>query len=196
MHVSPPPHSKHLPTLLIVPLLRIRILQIYPLMARNIECKVSVLEFLPFRRFRHMQPHHTLTQRALDVKVHIQMLGAGFVLGQSRRNAPVPRPTIPRALSIRSDLLRIAQELHTPIVLLNTGVGLVEMMRFAVHAEDFLVQEPAHSTGCDHADEDDGKVEGLLRAPGQFFAGGEFGPWDTAIVAGEGDGFAGCAGIS
>jgi len=106
---------------------------------------------------------------------------------------PIPCPTIPRALSIRSDILWVTQDIDTPLILLDAGVSLVEMMRLAIEAEDFLVEEPAHAAGCDHADEDDSQVEGLLCAPDQLFAGGEFGPWDAAIVAGEGDGFAGCA---
>lgn len=143
-----------------------------------------------------MQSHHTLRQRALDVKVHIQMLGATSVLGHSRRNMSVPCPAIPCALSIRSDLFRVAQDIDAPFVFLDASVGLIEMISLAVGAEDFLVEEPAHSAGCDHADEDDSKVEGLLCAPNQPFAGGEFRPWNAAIIAGEGDGFAGCARVS
>jgi hypothetical protein len=45
-------------------------------------------------------------------------------------------------------------------------MGLVEMIRLAVGAEDFLVEEQTHATGCDHTDDDDRKVEGLLCAPG------------------------------
>jgi len=70
------------------------------------------------------------------------------------------------------------------------------MICLAVGAEDFLVEEPAYAAGCHHADEDESKIEGLLCAPRELFSGREFSPWDAAIVAGEGDGFASCARVS
>ena len=143
-----------------------------------------------------MQPYHTLSQWALDVKVHIQMLSTSSILGHCRRNMPIPCPAIPRTLSISSDLLRVAQNVDTPFVLLYAGMCLIEMIRLAIGAENFLVEEPAHAAGCDHADNNDSKVEGLLCTTNHLFAGGEFRPWDTAIIAGEGDGFAGCGRVS
>ena len=159
-------------------------------MSGNVKRKVLVLEFFLFRRLCHVQSHHTLRQRALDVEVHIQMLSASSVLGHNRRNVPVSCPAIPRALSVCSDLLRVPQDVNAPFILLDAAVGLAEMICLAVGAEDFLVEEPAYAAGCHDADEDESKIEGLLCAPRELFSGGELSPWDAAIVAGECDGFA------